>query len=76
VAPSFGIRRDPWLSDGRIVSTVFPTFQIEKSEDREAAVANGTRRVLDELEKVITAHPDQWLWMHRRWRKEDGVQFP
>jgi KDO2-lipid IV(A) lauroyltransferase len=76
VAPSFGIRRDPWLADGRIVSTVFPTFQIEKGDNREVAVANGTRRVLDELEKVITAHPDQWLWMHRRWRKEDGVTFP
>jgi KDO2-lipid IV(A) lauroyltransferase len=75
VAPAFGVRREPWLSDGRIMARVFPAFQIEKDEDRHSAAERGTRRVLDELEKVITAHPDQWLWMHRRWRVEDGVAF-
>jgi KDO2-lipid IV(A) lauroyltransferase len=75
VAPAFGIRREPWLSDGRIVSTVFPSFQLEKGEERERAAEDGTRRVLSELEKVIAAHPEQWLWMHRRWRVEDGVEF-
>jgi KDO2-lipid IV(A) lauroyltransferase len=76
VAPSFGVRREPWLADGRIVCSVFPTFEIEKGEDREKAVVEGTRRVLHELEKIISAHPDQWLWMHRRWREKDGVVFP
>jgi KDO2-lipid IV(A) lauroyltransferase len=74
VAPAFGIRREPWLSDGRIVSTVFPPFLLEKGEERERAIECGTRRVLNELEKVIAAHPGQWLWMHRRWRAEDGVE--
>jgi len=27
-----------------------------------------TKRIHDELEKSIRAHPDQWLWMHRRWK--------
>ena len=27
-----------------------------------------TQRVHAELERVIRAHPDQWLWVHRRWK--------
>lgn len=25
-------------------------------------------RVNHEFEQIVRAHPDQWLWMHRRWR--------
>jgi KDO2-lipid IV(A) lauroyltransferase len=27
-----------------------------------------TQALQSELEKVIRAHPDQWLWIHRRWK--------
>ena len=86
IVPAFGIRRDPWLSDGRIVAQVSPGFDLHQGENlkneklkgdaRETAVVEGTRRVIHELETIIRAHPDQWLWMHRRWRKADGVEFP
>jgi KDO2-lipid IV(A) lauroyltransferase len=76
VIPAFGIRRRPWLADGRIVATVSPGWHVVKSADREAAVLEGTRRVIAELEAVVRANPDQWLWLHRRWRREDGAVFP
>jgi Kdo2-lipid IVA lauroyltransferase/acyltransferase len=31
-------------------------------------VQEDTQRVHAELERVIRAHPDQWLWVHRRWK--------
>jgi KDO2-lipid IV(A) lauroyltransferase len=31
-------------------------------------VVNDTRLVHARLEEVIRAYPDQWLWMHRRWK--------
>jgi KDO2-lipid IV(A) lauroyltransferase len=31
-------------------------------------VAGDTQRVYDVLERVIREHPDQWLWIHRRWK--------
>lgn len=40
----------------------------EGAEDDEATVAALTRRYLEAAEEDIRAHPDQWLWMHRRWR--------
>lgn len=29
-----------------------------------------TRRYVHYLERSITAHPEMWLWTHRRWKKE------
>ncbi len=76
VVPAFGVRQMPFLADGRIVAKVSPSWNVEKSGDKNAAIQEGTRRTVAELEKVIAAHPDQWLWLHRRWREADGAVFP
>jgi KDO2-lipid IV(A) lauroyltransferase len=77
VVPAFGVRRDPWLSDGRIVVCTEPGLQLKTDAEqrnlaREDAVREGTQRVIGELEKVIRTHPDQWWWLHRRWREGDA----
>ncbi len=33
-----------------------------------AWIDDATRRATRELERFVLAHPDQWLWMHRRWK--------
>ncbi|HEX8465289.1 MAG TPA: lysophospholipid acyltransferase family protein [Abditibacterium sp.] len=73
LVPTFAVRRKPWLSDGRVVITASPALKLEreKGKSREEIVIEGTQYVLRETEKIIRAHPDQWLWMHRRWRDED-----
>jgi KDO2-lipid IV(A) lauroyltransferase len=38
--------------------------EIEMTDDVQA----DTQRVHAALEGVIRAHPDQWLWLHRRWK--------
>ena len=30
-----------------------------------------TQRCTDVLEMYVRRHPEQWLWMHRRWREDD-----
>ena len=76
VVPAFGVRRRPFLADGRIVATVGPGWNVEKTGDKTARVLDGTRRTAGELERIIRAHPDQWLWLHRRWRASDGAITP
>jgi Kdo2-lipid IVA lauroyltransferase/acyltransferase len=39
----------------------------ENGTDDEETVAALTRRYLETAEEDIRAHPEMWLWMHRRW---------
>lgn len=52
------------------------TFDIEIAEpiipdlkaDRPAEIQRLMQAVTAEVEKRVRAHPDQWLWTHRRWK--------
>ena len=44
-----------------------PLF-VRPAGDRPAAVRNATIEVNRRLESYVRRFPDQWLWMHRRWR--------
>jgi len=76
IIAGFGIRRTPWLADGRIIARGFPAFEvadagIRDAGAREAAVLEGTLRGIQHIEAMVRQYPDQWLWLHRRWRPED-----
>ncbi len=42
------------------------------ASDRPDAIREFTQRCTDVLEMYVRRRPDLWLWMHRRWRKENG----
>jgi KDO2-lipid IV(A) lauroyltransferase len=48
--------------------TILPAFYPEKRRDRETAVLEYTQRYSSTLEQIIREHPDQWNWIHRRWK--------
>ncbi len=39
-------------------------------EDSPDAIREFTQRCTDVLEMYVRKHPEQWLWMHRRWRDD------
>lgn len=45
---------------------IFPPLSQKTAQGDEAAVEL-TRRYLEVAEQDIRRHPEQWLWMHRRW---------
>jgi KDO2-lipid IV(A) lauroyltransferase len=53
------------------------TYEIECFEpiryihtgDRERDIMAITQKCTDIYEHIIRQHPEQWVWMHRRWRK-------
>ena len=45
----------------------FEELPIPAGLDRDAAVASMTEQIQATLERFIRAHPEQWMWAHRRW---------
>lgn len=76
LVPSFGVRREPWIADGRVVIRASAGLYLHEEHygSRDDAVLAGTRFMQEETENIVRRHPDQWLWMHKRWRDEDAMQ--
>ncbi len=45
-----------------------PELVFERSPDHEANIVAATQQCNDVLESWIRRYPDQWLWIHRRWK--------
>ena len=39
-----------------------------KTGDREADIISTTAKFTEEIEKIVRQYPEQWLWIHRRWK--------
>jgi KDO2-lipid IV(A) lauroyltransferase len=46
---------------------IFPPERPAAGESEDSTVLDLTRRYLETAEAEIRRHPEQWLWMHRRW---------
>ncbi len=50
---------------------IFQAVEVGKENlpaDREAATLELSQRCSDKLEEVIRKNPEQWFWMHNRWK--------
>jgi len=45
-----------------------PEIEIPHTEDVSADIVEGTQRCTSAIESWIRRYPDQWLWVHRRWK--------
>lgn len=45
-----------------------PAVNLARSDDEEADICEDTLRFNKVIENYIRAHPDQWLWVHKRWK--------
>lgn len=71
VVPIYTIRQP----DGRHVVQVLPP--VPPPTDREEATIQASTQVYsDILEGIIRQHPDQWLWLHKRWRTRPEQAIP
>lgn len=64
VLPAF-IHREP---DNYHVVKVFPPIEYVVTGDHKADVRALTARINDAIETGIREHPEQWFWLHDRWR--------
>ncbi|MGI9056783.1 MAG: lysophospholipid acyltransferase family protein [Pyrinomonadaceae bacterium] len=52
----------------KYVITVDADFELESSGNRKQDMIDFTARFTKEIENVIRRHPEQWFWIHRRWK--------
>ena len=45
-----------------------PALVFSTTGDTERDVQAATQQMADVIERVVRAYPDQWLWIHRRWK--------
>lgn len=73
VVPAYTIW-DPDLKKYRVCFD--PPLETIVTEDPAADVIANTARYNAALETIVRRHPDQWLWVHRRWKTRPPGQQP
>ena len=56
------------LGGARFRVTITPPIALPRSDDEAADIHAATALVTAMLEGWVRARPEQWLWLHRRWR--------
>jgi KDO2-lipid IV(A) lauroyltransferase len=50
--------------------------ELARTGDEEADVRENTARFTRALEQFVRAHPEQWMWMHKRWKNRPPGEDP
>ena len=61
-------------SDGTHTLEIFPPLQVEKTSDKHTDIKAMTQRLATLIEEHVRKYPDEWFWLHDRW-KSMRVEF-
>lgn len=53
-----------------------PAVDLSRTGNEEADVLENTARFTRVIEEQVRAHPDQWLWVHKRWKTRPPGEKP
>jgi len=53
-----------------------PAVELSRTSDEEADLVENTQRFTRVIENYVRAHPDQWLWVHKRWKTRPPGEKP
>ena len=56
------------LPDSKFEMTVHKPLEYEKTGNHETDIYNLTLKINKEIEKMILNKPEQWIWLHNRWK--------
>src|SRR5512145_131311 len=64
VLPIFTTR----MPDGRYLTEIGPKVETVNTGDRDRDTVTNTQNYANVIEDHIRKYPDQWLWVHQRWK--------
>ena len=53
-----------------------PAVELARTGNEESDVIENTARFTRVIEDFVRAHPDQWLWIHKRWKTRPPGEKP
>jgi KDO2-lipid IV(A) lauroyltransferase len=66
-----------WHADEKkYVLHFYPEIAMRQSGDAEDDALENTARCTAAIERVVRAYPEQWLWVHRRWKTRPAGEPP
>lgn len=65
VLPAFCIRN----ADGTCTVNFKPPIPMQRTGDLRSDLRTNTQTMMDAIEKAVREHPEQWFWVHKRWKK-------
>src|SRR5215469_186960 len=73
VVPGFTV----WHADaGKYCIHFEPPIQLARTSDEEQDAIANTALFTSVIERYVSRHPDQWLWVHRRWKSRPPGETP
>ena len=63
-------------TDRQYVLRFGPEIEIPHTDNVAADILVGTQRCTGEIETWVRRYPDQWLWIHRRWKTRPTGEAP
>jgi KDO2-lipid IV(A) lauroyltransferase len=67
----------PWSEEkGKYLLIVEPAVTFERTEDEDENVKRLTAAITQRVENQIRRYPEQWLWIHKRWKTRPRGEPP
>ncbi len=60
----------PRMPDGSYQGIVYPPIKFQATDDRTADIEKLVKLFTAAIESEIRKYPDQWLWLHDRWKRQ------
>lgn len=70
IVPTYVYLGDDWKQHMHIL----PEIPITLTGDEEHDMVANTQVLTNFIEDVIRQHPEQWVWMHKRWKTKPGEE--
>ena len=72
VLPIFCVRE----TNGQLTMEVNSPLKLKRTGDLRSDVQTNTQVITDVVEKAVRKYPDQWFWVHKRWKKYYPHLYP